>query len=49
MHFTVAQRSEECPVLARWEAGIMGSNTRQGMDVCYVYVFILCLCCPVCR
>jgi hypothetical protein len=35
--------------LARLETGIMGSNHTQGIDVWYVYVFILCLCCPVCR
>jgi hypothetical protein len=29
------------------EAGIVGSNPTQGMDVWYVYVFILCLCCSV--
>jgi hypothetical protein len=28
---------------ARSEAGIVGSNPTQGMDVWYVYVFILCL------
>jgi succinate dehydrogenase/fumarate reductase cytochrome b subunit len=36
-------------VLARSEAGIVGSNPTQGMDVWYVYVFILCLCCLVFR
>jgi hypothetical protein len=25
------------------------SNPTQGMDVCGVYAFILCLCCPVFR
>jgi hypothetical protein len=44
---TVAERSKECIVFARSEAGIVGSNP--GMDVWYVYVFILCLCCPVFR
>jgi hypothetical protein len=27
----------------------VGSNPTQDMDVWYVYVFILCLCCPVFR
>jgi hypothetical protein len=27
----------------------MGSNPTQGMDVWYVYMFILCLCSPVFR
>jgi hypothetical protein len=40
---TVAQRSEACTVFARSESGIVGSNPTQGMDVWYVYVFILCL------
>jgi hypothetical protein len=34
---TVAERSKACTVFARWEAGIVGSNPNQGMDV-------LCLC-----
>jgi hypothetical protein len=46
---TVAERSKACTVFARWEAGIVGSNSTQGMDVWCVYVFILCLCCPVFR
>jgi hypothetical protein len=29
----VAERSKACTVLARSEAGIMGSNPTQGMDV----------------
>jgi hypothetical protein len=41
---TVAQRSK-----SRSEAGIVGSNPTQGIDVWYVYVFILCLCSPVFR
>jgi hypothetical protein len=44
MPFTVAERSKACTVFARSEAGIMGSNLTQGMDVRYVYGFILCLC-----
>jgi hypothetical protein len=27
----------------------MDSNPTQGMDICCVYVFILCLCCPAFR
>jgi hypothetical protein len=46
---TVAERSKACTVFYRSEAGIMGSNPTQGMDVWYVYVFILRLCCPVFR
>jgi hypothetical protein len=38
---TVAARSK-----ARSDAGILGSNPTQGMDVC---PFIVCLCCSVCR
>jgi hypothetical protein len=30
-------------------ARIVGSNPTQGIDVCSVYAFILCLCCPVFR
>jgi hypothetical protein len=41
---TVAARS----VFARSDAGIVGSNPTQGMDVWCVYAFILC-CCPVFR
>jgi hypothetical protein len=39
---TVAERSKAWTVIARSEAGIMGSNPTQGMDVWCVYVFILC-------
>jgi hypothetical protein len=46
---TVAERSEACTVFAHSEAGIVVSNPTEGMDVWYVYVFILCLCCPVFR
>jgi hypothetical protein len=49
MPVTVAERSEACTVFARSEAAIMGSNPTQDMDVWYVYMFILCLCCPVFR
>jgi hypothetical protein len=37
----VAERSKACTVFASLEAWIMGSNPTQGMDVWYVYVFIL--------
>jgi hypothetical protein len=30
---TVAERSKACTVFARSEAGIVGSNPTQGMDV----------------
>jgi hypothetical protein len=43
---TVAERSKACTVFARSEAGIVGLNPTEGMGVWYVYVFILCLCCP---
>jgi hypothetical protein len=46
---TVAARSTAWTVFARSEAGFVGSNPTQGMNVWYVYVFILCLCCPVIR
>jgi hypothetical protein len=46
---TVAERSKAYTVFARSEAGIVGSNPTQCMDVWYVYVFILCLCFPVFR
>jgi hypothetical protein len=46
---TVAERSEACTVFARSEAGIIGSNPTQGMDVWCVDAFILCLCCPMFR
>jgi hypothetical protein len=38
---TVAERSNVSTVFARSEAGIVGSNPTQGMDLWYVYVFIL--------
>jgi hypothetical protein len=49
MPVTVAERSKECIVFPRSEAGIVGLNPTQGMYVWYVYVFILCLCCTVFR
>jgi hypothetical protein len=44
---TVAERSKAYTVFARWEAGIMGSNPTQGMDVwclCVCVCVFLCLC-----
>jgi hypothetical protein len=38
---TVAERSKAWTVFARSEAGIVYSNPTQGMDVWYVYVFIV--------
>jgi hypothetical protein len=46
MSVTVAEPSKACTDFSRSEAGIMGSNPTQGMDVWCVYVFILCLYCP---
>jgi hypothetical protein len=44
---TVAERPKARTIFARSEAGILGWNHTQDMDVWYVYVIILCLCCPV--
>jgi hypothetical protein len=41
---TVAERCKACTLFARSEAGILGSNSTQGMDV-----WCVCLCCPVFR
>jgi hypothetical protein len=41
---TVAARSKARTVFARSEAGIVGTNPTQGMDIWYVCVFILKLC-----
>jgi hypothetical protein len=46
---TVAALSKAWTVIARSNAGIVGSNPAQGMDVWCVYTIILCLCCPVFR
>jgi hypothetical protein len=46
---TVAEWSKACIVFARSEAGIVDSNPTQCMNVYYVYLFILCLRCPVFR
>jgi hypothetical protein len=42
---TVADRSKACTVFARSEAGIVGSNSAQGMDVWCLFV---CVCVCVC-
>jgi hypothetical protein len=44
---TVAERSEACIVFARSEAGIVGSNPTQGMDVWWVCAFF-CVCVVLC-
>jgi hypothetical protein len=49
MPVTVVERSKSCTVFARSDAGIVGLNPTQGMDVWCLYVFILCLCCSVFR
>jgi hypothetical protein len=46
---TVAKRFKAYTVFIHSEAGIVGWNPTQGMDVWYVYVFILCLCCHMFR
>jgi hypothetical protein len=38
---TVVERSKACAVFAHSKAGIVGSNPKQGVDIWYVYVFIL--------
>jgi hypothetical protein len=40
MKVTVAERSKAWTVFTRSEAGIVGSNLTQGMDVWCVYVFM---------
>jgi hypothetical protein len=41
----VAERFMACPVFASSEAGIVGSNPTQGMDVyCLCVCVFLCLC-----
>jgi hypothetical protein len=42
---TVAARSKASAVFARSDAGIMGSNPTQGMDVC---VSLFCACVVLC-
>jgi hypothetical protein len=39
----VADQSKTRTVFARSEAGIVGSNPTQGIDVWCVYAYILCL------
>jgi hypothetical protein len=46
---TVVEMFKACTDFARSQAGIVGSNPTQSMDVWCVYVFILCLCGPVFR
>jgi hypothetical protein len=41
MPVTIAEQSKVLTVFARPEAGVVGSSSAQGMDVWYVYVFIL--------
>jgi hypothetical protein len=42
-------RSKACTVFARLEAGIVGSNHTQGMDIWYVCVYVcVCACVFVC-
>jgi hypothetical protein len=38
---TVAERSKACTAFARSEAGTVGSNATQGMDVCCVCAFFV--------
>jgi hypothetical protein len=45
----VAEQSKAWAVFPLSDAGIVGSNLTQGMDVWCVYVFDICLCCPVFR
>jgi hypothetical protein len=40
MPTTVAERSKACTVFARSEAGIMGSNPTQGMNVWCLCVWV---------
>jgi hypothetical protein len=46
---TVTARSKARTVFARLDAGIVGSNPTQGIDVWCMHAFILCLCLPVFR
>jgi hypothetical protein len=45
----VVARTKAWTLFARSNAGIVGSNPTQDMDVWWVYAFILCLRCPVFR
>jgi hypothetical protein len=40
---TVDDRSKACTVFARSEAGMVGSNPTQDMDIWYVYAFCVCV------
>jgi hypothetical protein len=40
---TVVEQSKACTVFARSEAGIVGSNPTQGMDVCMCVFFCVCI------
>jgi hypothetical protein len=43
---TIAERSKACTVFARSEAGVVGSNLTQGMDVwwkCVCAFFCVCV------
>lgn len=43
--FGLAARSKALTVFARSTAGVVGSNTSQGMDACAYSVFVLpCVC-----
>jgi hypothetical protein len=45
---TVAEQSKVCTVFARSEAGIVGSNPNQGMDVlCLCVCAFFCVCVQV--
>jgi hypothetical protein len=46
---TVAERSKACTAFVRSEAGIVGSNPTQGMDVLCVWVCaFFCVCVVLC-
>jgi hypothetical protein len=47
MPVTVAEKPKECTAFARSEAGIVGSNPTQGMDVWCVCPFF-CVCVVLC-
>jgi hypothetical protein len=50
MPVTVAERSKSCTIFASSEAGIVGSNPTQGMDVCCLCVCVrafFCVCVQV--
>jgi hypothetical protein len=45
---TVAERSKACTVFARSEAGFVGSNPTQVMDVWCVCTRLFCVCVVLC-